>query len=79
VAADIVRLYAERSARVGFSHKPDTDWQRELEESFIYEDTPDQARTSLEVKADMELPAPMERCCVETWLWQDGSGHQSSI
>lgn len=61
VAADIVRLYAERSARVGFSHKPDTDWQRELEESFIYEDTPDQARTSLEVKADMELPAPMER------------------
>jgi len=61
VAADIVRLYAERSARVGYAHKPDSDWQKELEESFIYEDTPDQAKTSLEVKADMESPQPMER------------------
>jgi len=61
IAADIVRLYAERSSRLGISHKPDSDWQREMEESFIYEDTPDQARTSNEVKADMESPAPMER------------------
>lgn len=61
IAADIVRLYAERSSRLGIAHKTDTDWQREMEESFIYEDTPDQARTSNEVKADMESPAPMER------------------
>jgi transcription-repair coupling factor (superfamily II helicase) len=61
IAADIVRLYAERSARLGIAHKSDTDWQREMEESFIYEDTPDQARTANEVKADMEAPAPMER------------------
>lgn len=61
VAADIVRLYAERSSRVGYAHKPDSDWQKELEDSFIYEDTADQTRSSLEIKADMESPAPMER------------------
>ena len=61
IAADIVKLYAERSSRLGIAHKPDTDWQREMEESFIYEDTPDQARSNAEIKADMESPAPMER------------------
>ena len=61
IAADIVKLYAERSARIGIAHAPDSPWQLELEDSFIYEDTPDQARSSNEVKADMESPAPMER------------------
>jgi transcription-repair coupling factor (superfamily II helicase) len=61
IAADIVKLYAERSSRLGIAHASDTEWQRELEESFIYEDTPDQTRSANEVKADMEGPAPMER------------------
>ncbi|HQC46443.1 MAG TPA: CarD family transcriptional regulator, partial [Candidatus Syntrophosphaera sp.] len=61
VAADIVKLYAERSSQVGIAHQPDTDWQRDLEESFIYDDTPDQVRSTNEIKADMESPAPMER------------------
>ena len=61
VAADIVRLYAERSSRKGISHKADGDWQRQLESSFLYEDTPDQARSTLEIKKDMEASAPMER------------------
>jgi transcription-repair coupling factor (superfamily II helicase) len=61
IAADIVRLYAERSSRVGIAHKPDSEWQKELEESFIYEDTADQLRSTNEIKADMEIPAPMER------------------
>jgi len=61
VAADLVKLYAERSKRTGIPHKPDTEWQRELEESFIYDDTEDQARSTKEIKTDMELPAPMER------------------
>jgi len=61
IAADIVKLYAERSARIGFAHKPDGDWQKELEESFIYEDTPDQSKATREIKDDMELPVPMER------------------
>lgn len=61
IAADIVKLYAERSSRVGIAHQPDTAWQKELEESFIYDDTPDQTRSTNEIKADMESPAPMER------------------
>lgn len=61
IAADIVKLYAQRSARQGFAHKPDSAWQVELEESFTYEDTPDQARASLQIKADMQDKAPMER------------------
>ena len=61
IAADIVKLYAERSNRPGIEHQPDTAWQAELEESFIYEDTVDQARATAEIKADMELPVPMER------------------
>lgn len=61
VAADLVRLYAERSSRPGLAHHPDTEWQKELETSFIYEDTPDQRRASCEIKDDMELPSPMER------------------
>lgn len=61
IAADIVKLYAERSSRVGIAHQPDSDWQRDLEGSFIYDDTPDQVRSTNEIKADMESPAPMER------------------
>lgn len=61
VAADIVQLYAERSKRQGVAHQADTIWQKELELSFIFEDTPDQAKSSREIKEDMELPAPMER------------------
>ena len=61
IAADIVKLYAERSARIGIAHKPDSEWQQEMEEAFIYEDTPDQSRASREIKDDMEQSAPMER------------------
>jgi transcription-repair coupling factor (superfamily II helicase) len=61
IAADLVRLYAERSSRPGLAHIADTEWQNELETSFIYEDTPDQKRASREIKDDMELPSPMER------------------
>lgn len=61
IAADLVKLYAQRNSRPGLSHKPDGAWQQELEESFIYEDTPDQVKASREIKDDMELPSPMER------------------
>mgnify|MGYP001174294849 CR=1 FL=1 len=61
IAADLVRLYAERSSRPGLAHAVDTEWQKDLESSFIYDDTPDQARASREIKDDMELPTPMER------------------
>ena len=61
IAKDLVKLYAERSSRPGIPHKPDSDWQTGLESSFIYEDTADQAKATLEIKSDMELPVPMER------------------
>jgi transcription-repair coupling factor (superfamily II helicase) len=61
IARDLIRLYARRKQSTGFAFAPDTTWQKELEASFLYEDTFDQARTTLEVKADMEAPHPMDR------------------
>ena len=61
IARDLIRLYARRKKSVGFAFTPDTTWQKELEASFMYEDTFDQAKTTLEVKADMEASNPMDR------------------
>ncbi|MBX5439251.1 MAG: transcription-repair coupling factor [Thermoflavifilum sp.] len=61
IAADLIRLYAERKARKGFAHSPDTYLQHELEASFMYEDTPDQSKATEDVKRDMEAPEPMDR------------------
>ncbi len=61
VAADLVRLYAARQLLEGHAFKPDSEWQRELEEAFPYEETPDQLQALAEVKADMERPQPMDR------------------
>lgn len=61
IAEDLIKLYAERKAQKGFGHSPDNYLQTELEASFIYEDTPDQARATAEVKADMEKDGPMDR------------------
>jgi transcription-repair coupling factor (superfamily II helicase) len=61
IAAELIRLYSARTAAPGYAFGPDTPWQRELEEAFPYVETPDQLRTIDEVKADMELPIPMDR------------------
>lgn len=61
IADDLIKLYAERSVRQGVNFDSDTVWQTEMEESFLYEDTPDQRRATDEIKADMEAPNPMER------------------
>jgi transcription-repair coupling factor (superfamily II helicase) len=61
LAFDLVELYARRKAQKGFAFTPDTYLQRELEASFMYEDTPDQVTTTEQVKADMEQPHPMDR------------------
>jgi transcription-repair coupling factor (superfamily II helicase) len=57
----LIRLYAARTSSPGFAFSPDTTWQRELEDSFAYVETPDQLVTINEVKADMERPYPMDR------------------
>ena len=61
IAQELVVLYRTRLATPGFAFSPDTPWQREIEEAFPYEETPDQLRAINEVKADMERPLPMDR------------------
>lgn len=61
IARDLIRLYAARREAEGFAFSPDSTLQHELEASFIYEDTPDQAKATEEIKADMEKPYPMDR------------------
>ncbi|WP_287153792.1 transcription-repair coupling factor [Candidatus Solincola tengchongensis] len=61
MALDLLRLYAERMAAEGHAFAPDDPWQRELEDSFPYVETPDQERAIREVKEDMEKPVPMDR------------------
>ncbi len=61
IATDLIKLYAQRKSQHGFSHSPDNYMQTELEASFIYEDTPDQAKASEDVKRDMEKESPMDR------------------
>lgn len=60
-ARELILLYARRKASPGFAFSPDSVWQNELEASFIYEDTPDQATVTEEVKKDMESSSPMDR------------------
>lgn len=64
LAAELLELYARRQVVAGYPCPPDTRWQRELESSFLYEDTPDQRRATDEVKRDMERPRPMDRLLV---------------
>lgn len=61
IAKDLISLYAKRKNAPGFAYSTDGFMQAELESSFIYEDTPDQAKSTEDVKADMELPHPMDR------------------
>ena len=61
IARDLIRLYATRKQQKGFAYTPDGYMQHELEASFLYEDTPDQAKATAEVKRDMESPMPMDR------------------
>lgn len=61
IAFDLIQLYAQRKAQTGFAHSPDNYMQNELEASFIYEDTPDQAKATEDVKRDMQASSPMDR------------------
>ena len=61
IAKDLIALYAKRRATKGFPFSGDSYLQNELEASFIYEDTPDQHKATMDVKRDMESEAPMDR------------------
>ena len=64
IAEDLLELYAAREVVPGFTFSPDTVWQRELEASFPYIETPDQIKVQEEVKADMAREKPMDRLIV---------------
>ena len=61
LAQELLRIYAARETAAGFAATPDTAWQREMEDAFPYEETPDQRRAIDEVKRDMETERPMDR------------------
>lgn len=61
IAQELIALYAMRRSANGFAFSRDTYLQAELESSFLYEDTPDQAKSTADVKEDMEKPNPMDR------------------
>jgi len=61
IARDLIKLYAVRKAQSGNAFSPDSYLQTELEASFIYEDTPDQEKATIDFKKDMESPHPMDR------------------
>jgi len=61
VAAELIRIYAARKAQEGYKFTADSHWQKELEATFLYEETPDQMEAIVRVKEDMEDEQPMDR------------------
>jgi transcription-repair coupling factor (superfamily II helicase) len=64
MTVELLDLYARRKVATRAPHVPDTPWQRQLESSFLFEDTPDQRTATAEVKGDMEKARPMDRLLV---------------
>ena len=64
MTVELLDLYARRKVATRPAHVPDTVWQRQLESSFLFEDTPDQRTATGDVKGDMERPRPMDRLLV---------------
>ncbi len=64
LAFDLVALYAKRKSAPGFAFSPENYLQQELEANFMYEDTPDQQKSTEDVKNDMEQPHPMDRLII---------------
>lgn len=61
MAAELLQLYAQRQLTERAPYSPDSRWQREMESSFLYEDTPDQRQATADVKKDLESRHPMDR------------------
>jgi transcription-repair coupling factor (superfamily II helicase) len=61
MAQELLKLYAERKVATGYAFSADTEWQKEFEEAFQYEETPDQLVAISDIKRDMESPMPMDR------------------
>ncbi|KRM00029.1 transcription-repair coupling factor [Liquorilactobacillus satsumensis] len=64
IADDLIELYAQRKTQKGYSFSPDNEYQHEFEEAFPYTETPDQLRSALEIKRDMQKARPMDRLLI---------------
>ncbi|MCX7845020.1 MAG: transcription-repair coupling factor [Dictyoglomaceae bacterium] len=64
IAQELIKMYAKREIEEGYAFSQDTEWQRELEASFPYEETEDQIKALYEIKKDMESKKPMERILI---------------
>ena len=70
VARDLIELYAKREKIKGFAFSKDTEWQKEFDSSFEFQETDDQLRAIEDVKKDMEKEKPMDRLlCRRCWIW----------
>ena len=80
MADKLLKLYAQRKTGQGFGFSPDGEFQREFEDSFEFEETPDQLIAIADVKRDMERPQPMDRLlCGDVGYGKDRSGHACGI
>ena len=61
MSEQLLALYAERKTAAGHAFPPDSNWQREFEDAFEFEETPDQLKAIADIKRDMESPLPMDR------------------
>ncbi|MFC1493037.1 transcription-repair coupling factor [candidate division KSB1 bacterium] len=61
ITKELIDIYSKRASQKGYIYSADTQWQSELEESFLYDETPDQLKASYEIKNDMESTSPMDR------------------
>ena len=61
MAQELLQLYAQRKLAQGYAFSPDSEWQKEFEEAFPYDETPDQITAIADIKRDMESPVPMDR------------------
>jgi transcription-repair coupling factor (superfamily II helicase) len=61
LAAEMLEMQAKRQSIAGIAYPKDSNWQREFEESFLYQETPDQITACQQIKTDMQRPAPMDR------------------
>ena len=80
IAQELVVLYQKRLQEGGTAFPPDTPWQKEFEDGFPFQETPDQLKAIADVKDDMEEPTPMDRLvCGDVGLRQDRGGHPGRV
>ena len=79
MAKELLTLYARRKALPGYGFSADTVWQREFEDAFPYEETPDQLKAIQEIKTTWNCPIPWIVSCAVMWAMQDRSSYPGGL